>query len=174
MNPAYFETRFEQQDSCNEWPGNFAIITAFATTGQRWTADRNAAEDRALEQELRRRAKWVWRVTGYSPSTGHAEPGWAVSLTFPEACEVGKRCLQDAIYYVRQDRLGVSFCDERQGWMEVGDFLARVDLPSMQPVAIPPSPPASFPLNTPHDTQGTPSRQAPIPHPPGVYPRVVK
>lgn len=129
MNPAYFETHFEQHEPCQEWPKRFAIITAFATTGERWSEEKNRKADRALESELRNKAKWMRRLTGYSPSNGHAEPGWAVEVDLKEACDIGRRYHQDAIYYVENDRLSVSFCDGRSGLVEVGTFSSRVDLP---------------------------------------------
>ena len=73
--------------------------------GETWTAEENETADRALADDLARSGKWHQRITGYSPTTGHAEPGWAVEMNLPEACELGLRYLQDAIYYVSGDEL---------------------------------------------------------------------
>jgi len=43
------------------------------------------------------------RITGFSPSTGHAEPGWAVALPLVECRAIGNRYYQDAIYSVEGD-----------------------------------------------------------------------
>ena len=126
MSPAYFETHFKHSEPINDWPEQFAIITAYATTGEKWTASENEAADRALEIDLFQRSKWVRRLTGYSPSTGHAEPGWAVPMDFNAACNIGKKYRQDAIYYVRRDTLCVSYCDSRRSLVEIGGFRARV------------------------------------------------
>ncbi len=126
MNPAYLETHFEQVQRWNDCPHRFAIITAYATTGQKWSDEMNSNADCKLESELRSKSTWVQRLAGYSPSTHHAEPGWAVDVDFHQACEIGLRYRQNAIYYVEQDRLGVSFCDGRRGIVKIGRFRDRV------------------------------------------------
>jgi hypothetical protein len=64
----------------------------------------------------------VRRITDYSPSTGHAEPGWAVALPFDTACQIGFRYRQDSIYFVSQDILSVIYCDTRRSLAEIGFF----------------------------------------------------
>ena len=125
MHPAYFETHFRQEGSWDDWPSEFAIITAYATTGDNWTKAENQAADRALETELRQRAQWVRRLTGYSPTTGHSEPGWAVDIDFKLASKIGGEFRQDAIYYVTEDKLEVSHCAPPR-LEKVGDFRSRV------------------------------------------------
>jgi len=125
MNPAYFETLFAV-DVVPDWPEAFAVITAHATTGEVWSDEDNREADARLEAELRRRGGWYWRITGYSPHTGHAEPGWAAALDFGEACDLGQQFRQDALYYVRGDELYVSHCDGRRQWIRVGDFRGRL------------------------------------------------
>lgn len=126
MHPAYLETHFQQQGQWDDWPARFAIITAYATTGKTWPTADNQAADRRLAEELRGTSRWLRRLTGYSPSSGHAEPGWAVELDFQEACDIGRRYRQDAIYYVIHDTLYLSFCDQRRALREVGLFRPRV------------------------------------------------
>jgi len=65
-------------------------------------------------------------VTGYSPTTMHAEPGWAVQLPFDVACDLGRMFLQDAIYVIDVDQLFVSYCDDRREKVFVGEFLRRL------------------------------------------------
>ena len=84
--------------------------------------------DRALEGELRKTGRWMRRLTGYSPITGHAEAGWAVEMPWDEACDVGLRFKQDAIYTVNGDELSVTLCDHRRGPVLVGAFRERVTL----------------------------------------------
>ena len=129
MHPAYFETRFRTPDPGVRWPDRFVIITAHATTGASWPDERSEDADRRLERVLRDRAPWLRRLTGYSPATGHAEPGWAADLPFDEACDLGRAFLQDAIYVVRGDELLVSRCDERRALVHVGSFRDRLDVP---------------------------------------------
>jgi hypothetical protein len=129
MHPAYFETRFTTETPVHDWPAAFAIITAFATTGETWSEDENRAADALLASELRAHGVWLTRLTGYSPRTGHTEPGWAVALPFEAACNLGQQFRQDAIYFVQGDELFVSFCDARRGLTRVGRFRTALKNP---------------------------------------------
>ena len=137
MHPAYAETHFQIKEPQGDWPADFAIITAHATTGEKWTAAENDAADEALFSELSQKSQWVRRITGYSPAEAHAEPGWAVNLPFDTACDIGLRYKQDAIYYVKKDTLSVSFCDKRRGSIAVGPFTPRVHTSAGGPVVRP-------------------------------------
>jgi len=127
MHPAYFETHFLAEMSPTDWPAEFAIITAFATTGANWTPSQNEAADKMLESELRAAGKWLQRLTGFSPTTGHAEPGWAVDLSLAAALELGCRYKQDAIFFVINDALHVTLCGRAQEVLvPIGSFRQRV------------------------------------------------
>ena len=128
MHPAYFHTMFHVEQPVKAWPAQFAIITAYATTGQAWSSDANESADQRLSRELQSSGVWMVRITGFSPETGHAEPGWAVSMNFESACDLGHRYLQDALYVVRNGVLYVSFCDDRRQLVHVGDFAKRLTL----------------------------------------------
>lgn len=125
----YFETHFQHAGDWHPAPRSFAIITAYATTGEDWPQERNLAADRRLEEQLDATGHWRRRLTGYSPTTRHAEPGWAVALAFEAACDLGKAFLQDAIYFVEDATLTVSFCDHRRGRVIVGPFQTRLHPP---------------------------------------------
>jgi uncharacterized protein DUF3293 len=128
INPVYFNTHFKRL-SAAEWmarPDHFAIITAWPTTGQTWPPLQIQAADRALEAELRQRSTWVARITGYDPATDWAEPGWAAAIGFEQACQIGDRFKQDALYYVVHELLYVSHCDERRSLVKVGVFDERL------------------------------------------------
>lgn len=126
MHPAYLETHFISRDGVDGWPEQFVIITAYATTGETWTEAQNEAADQVLEAELRGTGCWIRRVTGYSPTTQHCEPGWAVAMEWEQACYLGVKYLQDAIYVVSGDALAVTYCDERRELLAVGSFLERL------------------------------------------------
>jgi len=126
MHPAYFETHFHTADAGEDWPHEFVIISAYATTGEHWPHGRNAAADQQLAECLRQHSSWLKRVTGYSPTTGHAEPSWAAALPFDEACDLGLIFHQDAIYYIAEDVLSVSHCDARRKLIPVGSFRSRL------------------------------------------------
>lgn len=127
MHSFYFETHFKGQDNGWEPPEEFSIVTAFATTGKQWTNAQNEAADRALEHELRKEGKCLSRLTGFSPETRHAEPGWAASIGWHAACDLGLKYKQDAIYHVKGNELFVSYCDARRGLVPVGMFRERLD-----------------------------------------------
>ena len=133
MHPAYFEVRFRSPKRWRSWPDAFAIVTAYATTGEAWSDSRNREADRRLEEVLRAWSEggqegWApRRVTGFSPATGHAEPGWAVPMSFEEACELGLRFCQDALFWVEDDALYVSYCDHRRALVSVGSFRDRLE-----------------------------------------------
>lgn len=128
MNETYLETHFSLSAPVLDWPSEFAIITAYATTGETWSDLQNEIADKALEEELFKLGTLIGRVTGYSPSTGHAEPGWAVALLWEDSCNVGALYKQDAIYYVKGDTLTVSYSDARREPVEIGSFRSRVHL----------------------------------------------
>jgi len=126
FHAAYLETRFRTPAMVSRWPDRFVILSAFATTGETWTDERNDAADQALGRELRGRG-WLARIVGYSPSSGHAEPSWAVEMPIRQAREVGSRFKQDAIFAVRGNRLRVIRCGESCLSAVVGSFLERLD-----------------------------------------------
>jgi hypothetical protein len=128
VNKAYFETRFRGTDTNLAWPREFVIISAYATTGEAWSPEQNEAADKALAAVVRERGVWLARIEGYSPSTGHAEPSWAAELPFEEACDLGRRFLQDAIFHVADNQLSVSRCNQVRELVRIGPFQERVDV----------------------------------------------
>ena len=127
MPPVYFDTRFKLGLPLAELPDSFAIITAYATTGEVWTAEDNNAASEALRTELERGGQLLGTITGYSPVTRHAEPGYAAALEFEEACKIGARFKQDAIYFVSSGTLFVSHCDHRRSLKPITRFEKRAD-----------------------------------------------
>ncbi len=126
MLKEYFETLFQVEDLQTEWPEEFVILSAYATTGEKWPEQKNLAADQQLESHLRKLSPWMKRVIGASPTTTHAEPSWAVVLDFAKACDIGLKFHQEAIYHVKGDSLSVSYCDERRRLIPVGSFLERL------------------------------------------------
>ena len=126
MHPSYFEVQFSVPAPVHDWPEKFAILSGYATTGEVWTDDRNAAADRALGETIFVIGVWRERITGFFEDTGHSEPGWAAELDLEAACDLGLKFLQDAIYYVQGDALSVSYCDDRRALVPVGSFRERI------------------------------------------------
>lgn len=128
LHPAYFNVHFRGPWPDRAHPDEFAIITAYATTGETWTEAQNQAADLKLENILRETGCWMRRLTGYDPTTGYAEPGWAVEMDFEAACDLGLRFRQDAIFWVSGDELWVAKCSADRTPINVGPFLDRLDL----------------------------------------------
>lgn len=127
MRSEYFEVRFRSERPVDEWPENFAVITGYATTGETWSDEENEASDRQLRERLESASAFVRRLTGYSPTTGHAEPGWAVEVGLEEARNIGREFKQDAVYYVSGDDLNVSRCGADGEASFVDSFRCRLD-----------------------------------------------
>jgi hypothetical protein len=126
LHPAYFEVRFRGEALPEDWPEQFAVITAFATTGEQWSPTENQAADQKLLQRIQERGVWHVRLTGYSPQDGHAEPGWAVAFQLAEARHVGLEFRQDAIFWISNDELSVTRCLEQSPLVRVGLFRERL------------------------------------------------
>jgi len=86
MDPVYFETRVRTSQPVTDWPSEFVILSAFATTGESWTPHQNERADYHLASELRMRGGWFVRIFGYSPKSGHSEPSW--DLPLDEGCNI--------------------------------------------------------------------------------------
>ena len=70
IHPAYFRTCFREEAPISDWPSVFAIITAYATTGETWTAEENEMADRALEADTTigsaaAAVSPIWRFSGW-------------------------------------------------------------------------------------------------------------
>jgi hypothetical protein len=127
MHPAYFETRFKLGLPAGDLPDDFAIVTAYQTAGKEWPIERNQEARKMLQAELEQGGVLVGTMTGYSPRTSHTEPGFAALLSFEQACDLGLRYEQDAIYFVSGGTLFVSLCDHRRALKPVTRLLDRMD-----------------------------------------------
>jgi hypothetical protein len=129
LHPAYFRVRFRTDHPAPAWPASFAIITAYATTGEAWSDARHTEADQRLYDELVALGHRPVRATGYDPASGHAEPGWAAPLPLEEAHALGLKYLQDAIFHVEGDILSVWCCGPGGEHADMGSFRERVDAP---------------------------------------------
>ncbi len=139
FHPAYFEVRFRTDASVAVWPQRFAIISAYATTGETWSDERNVEADALLYAELLQRNCKPIRIVGFDPETGHSEPGWAVDLPPEEAQAIGLHFLQDAIFLVEGDVLLMARCVAGNPWVTAGTFRERLSV-SRIPHGSPPVP----------------------------------
>ena len=101
----YKSTVFEYQDFPADWPKSFAILTAYATTGETWTPEQNIAADRELEAELRKGGNHIHRISGYSKDLNTHEDGWAVVMDLKPAWDLAVKYKQVALFYYQDDEL---------------------------------------------------------------------
>lgn len=129
--PEYLLTRFTllpQSPECIDGlPESFAIISAYATTGESWSEEKNKAADARLFHALMKTGHTPVRVRAYSPETAHEEPSWCVEIPWNDACNIGLMFKQDAIYYVTGNDLFVTFCDDRRSLVRVNPFDRHLD-----------------------------------------------
>ena len=126
INPLYLSTFLDLGPDWSEQPKEFAIISAYATTGEKWSTERNQQADERLQKQLVEKGAWLRSVTGYAPDTGNNEPYWATAISFDEGCDIGEEFLQDAIYYVEGDQLYVSHCDSRRAKTSISKFSLKI------------------------------------------------
>lgn len=131
FQPEYFLTRFvfplHSPKFTAGLPGSFAIISAYATTGESWSEEKNNEADARLFHALITMGLTPVRVLAYSPETAHEEPSWCVETSWENACDIGVLFKQDAIYYVIGAELFVTFCDDRRTLVLVDQFNNRLD-----------------------------------------------
>jgi Protein of unknown function (DUF3293) len=135
----YKSTVFEYQDFPADWPKRFAILTAYATTGETWTDAQNKEADQKLEAELRKAGHRLHRILGYSSDLKTYEEGWSAVMDLKPAWDLAVKYKQVALFYYQNDELllvyalGYSRCDEavvkvpRPVTAKTSPFLARKD-----------------------------------------------
>ena len=98
LHPGYFLIRFRVDawiaelhgTTADVWPDAFVVVTAYATTGEQWSAARNGQAHAALRAQLESEGVWYQPITGYDPGTGHAEPGYAVAISLNDGVSLGR------------------------------------------------------------------------------------
>jgi hypothetical protein len=105
-------TVFEYQNFPKDWPNSFAILTAYATTGETWTPEQNIEADRQLEAELRKGGHRIHRISGYSNDLETHEEGWAVVMDLKPAWDLAVKYKQVALFYYKDDELLLVYSKE--------------------------------------------------------------
>ncbi|AJC49097.1 DUF3293 domain-containing protein [Allofrancisella guangzhouensis] len=125
----YFTTKFELPIIPEYYPSKFAIITAFNPMNQELSLKENTLRNKVLENELKQNFNWIYQINGFDcTGHGHKENGFMFEITsIDDACDLGLKFSQDAIYYVKNLKIYVVKCaiDQRKA-IEVGDFLSRI------------------------------------------------
>ena len=134
----YTSTVFEYQDFPKDWPKSFAILTAYATTGETWTPEQNIEADKQLEAELKKSGYRIHRIAGYSKDLDTHEEGWAVVMDLKPAWDLAVKYKQVALFYYQTDELLLVYSKEFSRYDEaivkvlpsfkdsVGPYLPRV------------------------------------------------
>ena len=134
----YKSTVFEYQDFPKDWPKSFAILTAYATTGETWTPEQNIEADKQLEAELKKSGYRIHRIAGYSKDLDTHEEGWAVVMDLKPAWDLAVKYKQVALFYYQTDELLLVYSKEFSRYDEaivkvlpsfkdsVGPYLPRV------------------------------------------------
>ena len=124
-HPAYFAVHFRVA-AVTAWPEQFANVTAYATTGERWTEEQNAQANAALLQRIEALSVRHVPITGYDPATGHAEPGWDIAGPLTLGLQLGGAFRQDATFAMQDGCQSVHACGFRAHAV-LGRILDRVD-----------------------------------------------
>lgn len=114
----FFQTQFVSQHKINHWPIHFAIISQSL---DQQSAAESASED--LETYLLKHFTWVKPLTEINPAYQSGLPCYAVNAGWDQACTIGLSYQQTVIYYVSDNTLSVTFCDERRKPYVVDGFL---------------------------------------------------
>ncbi len=124
----YFQTKFEVPIKPKKYPQQFAIITAYNPMNQLLSDYQNNVRNKILEEELKQKYDWVYQINGFDETTDHKEKGFMFDCSsLYEACKLGEKYSQDAIYYILDDTLYVSKCARNQRKLvKVGGFLSRI------------------------------------------------
>jgi hypothetical protein len=124
----YFETRFFTDEAIYHWPIHFAIITAYTDTADKDLPE-DISNDDALHKHLLERYSWVKRITAVDNDLKNPKPAWAVNADWSCACDIGQHLGQEAIYFVADNTLNISYSDHRRKPYVVGSFLEKLTKP---------------------------------------------
>lgn len=118
----YFHTQFVSEHKISHWPIHFAII---AEQADKPAIDESPAASQDLKTYLNKHFSWVKALTEIDTDNRQRLPCFAVNAGWNEACAIGRYYQQEVIYYVSDNTLSVTFCDERRKPYVVDGFLQR-------------------------------------------------
>lgn len=123
----YFQRYFLSDVKISHWPIHFAIISE--TTPKQTSLDKqHTGTDNKMATFLKKHFSWVENLTAVDPETKTTFPCWAVNVGWEKACELGLSYQQEVIYYVSDNTLSVTFCDQRRKPIVVDGFLKRLSM----------------------------------------------
>lgn len=122
----YFSRRFISDKKITHWPIHFAIIdlaTSSAETG---------IETKQLQDYLEKNFSWVRPLSTLENQSKELQPCCAVNMSWLQACETGMKYGLEAVYFVSDNTLSVTYCDERRKPYVVDSFLNRFSVKTDQ------------------------------------------
>jgi hypothetical protein len=120
----YFQRTFSSAHRITHWPIHFAIIIA-PTQSTSPTRDLDKVYTEDLHTYLKENFSWFRFMAVTDPDNQASTPCWAVNSEWQQACEIGLSYGLEAIYFVSDNTLSVSYCDERRKPIFVDAFLNR-------------------------------------------------
>ncbi len=108
MNPAYADVRFRAELPKGGLPERFCIVTAWNPDGITTDAASNAAATARLIAIVQAESLSHFPVTGGSPDSTHAEPGFGMMVDQARVLSLGREFRQEAVFWI--DRGTVHLC----------------------------------------------------------------
>ena len=122
----YDQAHFQLDSPAVDLPVEFGIVTACNPMGVTVEASVNEGLDRDLGLSLLGQDIPHFRVTGGSRDMSHAEPGYGCAVDRERIVELGRQWNQEAVFWVRGDRLFLVFCDRPELEQPLGSFRERL------------------------------------------------
>ena len=122
----YDQAHFQLDSPAVDLPVEFGIVTACNPMGVTVEASVNEGLDRDLGLSLLGQGIPHFRVTGGSRDMSHAEPGYGCVVDRERIVELGRQWNQEAVFWVRGDRLFLVFCDRPEHEQPLGSFRERL------------------------------------------------
>lgn len=110
MNVKYFGTVFITSQTSDQFPTNFAILTACNPMDKMLSQDENLIRNMQLLEILNSNGHYSEKITGSSRDLSHQEPSLITDISRGEALKLGSMFEQRAIFWVAKDFLEIIEC----------------------------------------------------------------
>ena len=110
LNPAYSQARFRADLAPQGITQSFCIVTAYCPFDEQVTDEENKTFNQTLKTELENAGLVHVPVTGYSPDSDHAEPGYGIICDRSIAIKLGQQFRQNAIFSVYENTVYLINC----------------------------------------------------------------
>ena len=110
LNPSYLKARFRADLPLKGIAQSFCIVTAYCPFDEQVTDEENKTFNQALKTELENAGLVHFPVTGYSPDSDHAEPGYGIICDRSIAIKLGQQFRQNAIFSVYENTVYLINC----------------------------------------------------------------